>query len=81
MKVFRKPRNNADAGLAGSDYLKEELLPGAQGWYDNVKGVQEGIRGVTESARDQMQGVENVAQAIRDPIRDAVHGRDDDLFD
>lgn len=71
----------ADAGLAGSEYLKEELLPGAQGWYDSAKGIQEGVRGVTEGALDHAQGFEDVAKAIRDPIRDAVQGHDDDLFD
>ena len=64
----------ADAGLAGSEYLQEELLPGAQGWYDSAKNIQEGVRGVTDAARGQAQGMEDAVGAVVDPIRAAVRG-------
>ena len=70
----------ADAGLAGSEYLKEELMPGAQGWYDSAKGIQEATRGVTEAARGQAQGMEDAVGTVVDPIRAAVRGEEEDLF-
>ena len=70
-----------DAGLAGSEYLQEELMPGAHGWYDSVKGVQEGVRGVTKGAVDQMQGMEDAVETAVNPVRQAVQNlNDDDLF-
>ena len=41
----------SDAGLLGSEYLQEELMPGASEWYESVKGVQEAARGVTQGAK------------------------------
>ena len=31
--------NYAESGLAGSEYLKEELMPGLTEYYDSAKGM------------------------------------------
>ncbi len=66
----------SDAGLAGSEYLKEEIMPGAHDWYSGVKGIQEAARGVTEGAMAQVQGVEDVAAAAVNPVRQAIDEQD-----
>lgn len=53
-------------------------MPGAQGWYDSAKGIQESARGVTQGAVDHVTGVENVVHTAIDPVRQAIQGGVDD---
>lgn len=72
----------AEAGLYGSEKLKEELLPSAQEYYDSVKGIQEAARGVTSGAVAQAHGTEEAVRNVVDPIRSAIQEplADEDLF-